>query len=129
MQPEAFVTGKKWRSSRAPEFNTTSSLFAFLRSFDRFAAADSRFAAGRLLCPIVSGKSLYRKLWPGPDAPFVLQHSYFGRERFESVEERNGLQMHFAGWSQPLENYMPAPKGAGLVVSALGEPIPDASEA
>src|SRR5215469_16455754 len=66
---------------------------------------------------------------PEPDAPFVLHHSYFGRERFEGVEERNGLQMHFAGWSQPLENYMAALEGAGLAVSALREPIPDASGA
>src|SRR5580700_4881003 len=66
---------------------------------------------------------------PEPDAPFVLHNSYFGRERFEGVEERNGLQMHFAGWSQPLENYMVALEGAGLAVSALREPIPDANEA
>jgi SAM-dependent methyltransferase len=66
---------------------------------------------------------------PEPDAPFVVHNSYFGRERFEGVEERNGLQMHFAGWSQPLENYMAALEGAGLAVSALREPIPDASEA
>ena len=43
---------------------------------------------------------------PEPDAPFVIHNSYFGRECFEAVEERNGLEMHFAGWSQPLENYM-----------------------
>jgi SAM-dependent methyltransferase len=36
-----------------------------------------------------------------PDAPFVLETSYFGRERFEGIEERDGLRMHFAGWSQP----------------------------
>src|SRR5215831_16913047 len=41
---------------------------------------------------------------PEADAPFVLQKSYFGRERFEVVEVRNGLNMHFAGWSQPLES-------------------------
>jgi hypothetical protein len=35
------------------------------------------------------------------DAPFVSHDSYFGRKRFEAVEERNGLQMHFAGWSHP----------------------------
>jgi SAM-dependent methyltransferase len=64
-----------------------------------------------------------------PDAPFVIHDSYFGRERFEGVEERDGLQMHFAGWSQPLENYMLALEGAGFAVSALREPIPDASEA
>jgi ubiquinone/menaquinone biosynthesis C-methylase UbiE len=45
---------------------------------------------------------------PEPDASFVLENSYFGRKRFEAVEERNGLRMHFAGWSQPLENYMVA---------------------
>jgi SAM-dependent methyltransferase len=58
------------------------------------------------------------------DAAFVVQDSYFGRKRFEMVEERNGLRMHFAGWSQPLENYMAALAGAGFAVSALREPLP-----
>jgi SAM-dependent methyltransferase len=49
---------------------------------------------------------------PEPDAPFVL----------------HGLQMHFAGWSQPLENYMVALERAGFAVSTLREPIPDAGE-
>jgi len=66
---------------------------------------------------------------PQPDAPFVLDNSYFGRERFEGVEERNGLRMHFAGWSQPLENYMVALEGARFAISALREPTPDTSEA
>jgi len=66
---------------------------------------------------------------PEPDAPFMLRKSYFGRERFEQVEERNGLQMHFAGWSQPLENYMAALEGAGLAVCALREPTPDVGAA
>jgi len=70
-----------------------------------------------------------RFVGPEPDAPFVLHNSYFGPERFEGVEERNGLQMHFAGWSQPLESYMLALEGVGFAVSALREPIPDASEA
>jgi SAM-dependent methyltransferase len=61
---------------------------------------------------------------PEADAAFAVQDSYFGRKRFEVVEERNGLQMHFAGWSQPLENYMAALAGAGFVVSALREPLP-----
>lgn len=64
---------------------------------------------------------------PESDAPFVLQQSYFGRERFEGVEERNGLKMHFAGWSQALENYVAALEGAGLAVTSLREPIPDVS--
>jgi SAM-dependent methyltransferase len=66
---------------------------------------------------------------PEPDAPFVVNNSYFGREHFEVAEERNGLQMHFAGWSQPLQSYMLALEGADFVISSLGEPIPDASSA
>jgi hypothetical protein len=50
---------------------------------------------------------------PEADAPFVVQKSYFGRERFEGTEVRNGLKMHFAGWSQPLESYMPRWKMRG----------------
>jgi SAM-dependent methyltransferase len=65
---------------------------------------------------------------PESTAPFVLNKSYFGRERFEGVEERNGLRMHFAGWSQPLENYMVALEGARLAISSLREPAPDANE-
>jgi SAM-dependent methyltransferase len=63
---------------------------------------------------------------PEPDAPFVVANSYFGRQRFEEVEARDGLQMHFAGWSQPLETYMAALEDAGFAVTSLREPIPDA---
>jgi len=62
---------------------------------------------------------------PQANAPFVLQKSYFGRERFEGTEVRDGLQMHFAGWSQPLESYMAALESAELAVTSLREPIPD----
>jgi SAM-dependent methyltransferase len=63
---------------------------------------------------------------PEADSPFVLQKSYFGRERFEGTDARNGLQMHFAGWSQPLESYMAALESADLAVTSLREPVPDA---
>jgi SAM-dependent methyltransferase len=66
---------------------------------------------------------------PEPDAPFVLHNSYFAAERFEAVEERNGLQMHFAWWSRPLEDYMRALEDAGFAVSALREPIPETGAA
>jgi SAM-dependent methyltransferase len=59
-----------------------------------------------------------------PDAPFVMEGSYFGRQRFESVDERDGLTMHFAGWSQPLENYAAALAAAGFAITALSEPQP-----
>ncbi|HEX2889075.1 class I SAM-dependent methyltransferase [Vineibacter terrae] len=65
---------------------------------------------------------------PAPDAPFVMQGSYFGRERFEGREERDGLVMHFAGWSQPLEAYAAALEGAGLAITAIREPIPAAGD-
>ena len=59
------------------------------------------------------------------DAPFVVRGSYFGRQRFEGVEQRGGLRMHFVGWSQPLEDYAEALRGAGLAITALREPRPD----
>jgi SAM-dependent methyltransferase len=65
---------------------------------------------------------------PEANAPFVLQKSYFGRERFEGTEVRNGLQMHFAGWSQPLESYMAALESAELAVTSLREPVPDTGD-
>ena len=59
------------------------------------------------------------------NAPFVLEGTYFGRQRFEGVEERDGLRMHFAGWSQPLEAYATALEGAGLAITSLREPVPE----
>ena len=66
---------------------------------------------------------------PEPDAPFVVPGSYFGRDRFEGAEERNGLRMHFAGWSRPLEYYAAALERAGLTISALREPLPAGGDA
>lgn len=62
------------------------------------------------------------------NAPFVMQGTYFGKQRFEAVEERNGLRMHFAGWTQSLEAYAAALENAGLAITSLSEPLPDVSE-
>lgn len=62
------------------------------------------------------------------DAPFVLEGTYFGRQQFEGNEERDGLRMHFAGWSQPLEAYVAALEEAGLAITSLREPVPDYSD-
>jgi len=59
------------------------------------------------------------------DAAFVVTGTYFGRERFEGQEQRGGLTMHFAGWSQPLEDYVDALERAGLAITSLREPVPD----
>jgi SAM-dependent methyltransferase len=59
------------------------------------------------------------------DSAFILEGNYFGRQRFEDLEERDGLRMHFAGWQQPLEAYAIALEEAGFVISSLREPVPD----
>ena len=59
------------------------------------------------------------------NAAFILEDTYFGRHHFECVEERDGLLMHFAGWSQPLEAYVAALEEAGLAITSLREPRPD----
>ena len=69
-----------------------------------------------------------RFVGPEPNAPFVVEKSYLGRERFQGSEVRNGLQMHFAGWSQPLEGYMADLEGAGFAVISLREPVPDSAD-
>lgn len=60
----------------------------------------------------------------GPDAAFVMEGSYFGRRRFEGADQQDGLIMHFAGWSQPLENYSAALEAAGFAITSLREPLP-----
>jgi hypothetical protein len=62
------------------------------------------------------------------NSPIVLEGNYFGRKRFEGVEERNDLRMHFAGWSQPLEAYGIALEEAGLAITSIREPIPDLND-
>ena len=59
-----------------------------------------------------------------PEAPFVLENFYFGRERFEGIEENDELRMHFAGWWHPLESYMAPLESAGLAVISLREARP-----
>jgi SAM-dependent methyltransferase len=59
------------------------------------------------------------------NSPFVLEGTYFGRRRFEGVEEHRGMRMHFAGWSMPLETYVVALEESGLAITSLREPLPD----
>ncbi|MNV43220.1 Malonyl-[acyl-carrier protein] O-methyltransferase [compost metagenome] len=60
-------------------------------------------------------------------APFIVEGTYYGREHFDGVESRDGLSMHFAGWSLPLQDYMAALESAGLAIVSLREPQPDAA--
>jgi SAM-dependent methyltransferase len=61
----------------------------------------------------------------GMNSPFVVEGTYYGRKRFEGVEERDGLRMNFGGWSYPLEAYGIALEEAGLAITSLREPVPD----
>jgi len=64
---------------------------------------------------------------PGPEASFVMSGTYFGRQRFEATEERDGLAMTFRGWSYALEEYARALERAGFLIELLREPVPEAS--
>jgi SAM-dependent methyltransferase len=57
-------------------------------------------------------------------SPYVIKDGYFGSKRFEGTEERDGLRMHFAGWSRPLEAYVTALEESGLAITSLREPVP-----
>lgn len=59
------------------------------------------------------------------DAPLILEGDYFGRKRFSEDFTSNGLTMHFAGWSQPLQSYAAALEAAGLAITSLREPKPE----
>ena len=63
------------------------------------------------------------------DAELVMRGPYFGRRRFEDKVSRAGLNMHFAGWSLPLEGYFKALEGTGLAVTSLREPKPELTAA
>ena len=82
--------------------------------------------SGQLIASIVHPfRDRGRFAGPEPEADFVLKGSYFGRVRFDGIEERDGKEMHFAGWSQPLESYAAALEQAGLAIASLREPLPD----
>lgn len=56
-----------------------------------------------------------------PDAPFVIQGSYFEHSEKEVPVERDGLEMTFLDAHRPLQDYFGALEAAGLVVERLRE--------
>src|SRR5246127_1316014 len=60
--------------------------------------------------------------------PFADRGCFAGPDRFEDTEVRNGLKMHFAGWSQPLESYIASLENVGLAITSLREPTPDTAD-
>ncbi len=61
----------------------------------------------------------------GADATFVVAETYFGRRRFEAIEERNGLSMTFRGWSYALQDYVRSFERAGFLIETMREPVPE----
>ncbi len=58
-----------------------------------------------------------------PDSQFVIEGSYLGERRwFELDVDRDGLHMHFTGWSYSLEAYFTALERAGFMIQAVREP-------
>lgn len=61
------------------------------------------------------------------DAAFMVpgdSASYFHSREFTSTDTRDGLTMHFHGWSHPLRTYAQALHEAGLAITRLHEPQP-----
>lgn len=61
------------------------------------------------------------------DAAFVVpgdSASYFQSREFTSTDTRDGLTMHFHGWSHSLGTYAQALHEAGLAITRLYEPQP-----
>ncbi len=58
------------------------------------------------------------------DASYRLRDPYFGRHRFDATVERDGVTVRFRGWSHPLQDYVGAVVGAGLVIDMVREPVP-----
>ena len=61
-------------------------------------------------------------------SPFVIQNGYFGSKRFEGIGRARRPANGFAGWSRPLEAYATALEEAGLAITSLREPVPQAGD-
>jgi SAM-dependent methyltransferase len=85
--------------------------------------------AGRLVISIVHPFSDRGRFASNEaSSSFVIEDGYFGSKRFEGAEERDGLRMHFAGWSRPLEAYVTALEDVGLAITSLREPVPEVGD-
>jgi SAM-dependent methyltransferase len=56
-----------------------------------------------------------------PDAPFVIEGSYFEHREKEVPVERDGLEMTFLDAHRPLQDYFGALEAAGFAVERLRE--------
>lgn len=105
-----------------------------LMDFDDLPAAVREVARvleiGGVFCICITHPMQYSGGFDGDDqgAPYQLRDQYFGKHRFDEVVERDGVGMHFRGWSYPMEDYFSALFAAGFVVDAVREPLPSTNE-
>jgi SAM-dependent methyltransferase len=82
-------------------------------------------APGGRLCvsithPVINTGTL---VGDGADARFLFDKPYFGRHKFRTVEQRDGMRMTFVGWNAPLVDYTRPLEDAGLLIEAIREPV------
>ena len=86
-------------------------------------------AGGRLCLAIVhpvNSAGLFETKEPG--SPFVIEGSYLETSYYTDKLERDGLTMTFTSAHRPLEAYVEALAGAGLLIERLREPgVPEAA--
>jgi SAM-dependent methyltransferase len=100
----------------------TDDLAAAVREAARVLGPEGRYCIAIVHPLNTAGSFVSRE----PDAPFVIEGSYFERTRRELPVERDGLEMTFLDAHRPLEDYVDALEQAGFVVERLRE-IPDSS--
>lgn len=80
---------------------------------------------GRMCCAVVhpiNAAGTYPT--SAPNAPFVIEGSYFARQRYEFTVDRGGMTMTFHQQQRSLEEYFRAFEAAALAVESLREPVP-----
>ena len=101
----------------------TDDLGGAVREAARVLAPEGRYCIAIVHPLNTAGSFVSRE----PDAPFVVEGSYFERTEKELPVERGGLRMTFLDAHRPLEDYFGALEDAGLAVERLRE-IPDGSD-
>lgn len=79
-------------------------------------------AGGRLCAAVVHPiNSAGRFDSSDADAPFIIRDSYFDERPYADAVERDGLQMTFTSRHRPIQAYVAALEGAGLIVDRVVE--------
>lgn len=95
---------------------TSTNLTLAMREIARVLAAGGRLCIS-VVHPVTSAGH-----WSEAPHGFVLDRHYLVERPMRDIEERDGLRMHFRGWSYPFERYASALEEAGFLIERLREP-------